>query len=365
MAEISVQSLQDLAVKCVGDFLNTNTPLNNLLAKEASERGLNSDQLQRAVECVNTLAFLKSAEVSGDKTIEFPVADYKEVIKLASLPESLLNPATHSPVSELDSFLQEKSASVKEADVEAALAYTRPELGQDQALLQLQKQAQINLRRLEDARGSAQVLASNLVKAAAEFKANPQALEILSASSLDDAGFKKIACLVFGEVKQRLDYAGFLTKSASVNPAESLAGMLKEAQDLVQEIATREDWAQRAETVQEELIKQAFLGTLAKGLGYGAAKTVMAPIKVVGKGLGMAGAGLANAAGRGINNVAAKTTLGSKLGLSIKNPSRAAKIGLGASAVVGGAAFDAMSFKPKVDPANDRSGSAWEALQGQ
>lgn len=87
MFELTPERLQVIAVKCVSQFITKQASLNEALSKEAQELELNSEQIKRAVETTNTLAYLRQLEGSSDRTSEFPVASYKEVIACMVMPE--------------------------------------------------------------------------------------------------------------------------------------------------------------------------------------------------------------------------------------------------------------------------------------
>lgn len=87
--ELNNDNLQNIAARCTAVFLNKQASLSEALAKEAMDLELNPDQIKRAIEATNTVAYLKQLEDSPDRTFEFPVADYKEVIAKMVLPEQV------------------------------------------------------------------------------------------------------------------------------------------------------------------------------------------------------------------------------------------------------------------------------------
>lgn len=380
MAQITVHELQEIAVQCTSDFFNKDIPLNTSLAKQASYRGLNSDQLQRAVEATNTLTYLKSIDVAKDRTSEFPVADYKEIVKIASIPESMLSP-TQGEI-EAVQIPVEKQASVAGDE----LAFTFPELTEGEKFLHLTKYAQINKRALERAEDDLEVTGLHLVKLAGEIKRNPQGLEHLSATSLEDASFEKVATLIFGKETKRLDFVSGMFKSAQISTAQSFVDMYKQAETLYKEIDYRIDASKK---IDEELEKLAFLGAAVKAVsktltgnslrinrvadvatrnttgavGRGLGSAVSGTVKTVATGVGKSVVGLATAGRNKLQNMAAGTKIGKELKIPEKPVSPTVTRNLKAATIIGGGALDASMYDRTVNPAKDMSGGVWENLQ--
>jgi hypothetical protein len=88
MTTITTEALKDYSVKVVEDFINNKTPLSEGIAKCASDMELNPEQTKRMVETTNTIAYLKLQKEASDKTMEFPLADYTQVMKHMCLPET-------------------------------------------------------------------------------------------------------------------------------------------------------------------------------------------------------------------------------------------------------------------------------------
>lgn len=86
MPEMSSDRLRDISVAVVEDFINNRTPLSEGLAKQAAANDLNCDQIQRCVEASNTIAHLKLLSVAEDRTFEFPLCKFAEVMEKAATP---------------------------------------------------------------------------------------------------------------------------------------------------------------------------------------------------------------------------------------------------------------------------------------
>lgn len=387
MATITIQDLQEIAVKATSDFFNESVPLNQSLAKQASDRGLNSEQLKRAVEATNTLTHLKSIEISQDRTSEFPVADYGQILKIASAPNLT---ATHEDTLPLDtSDFVEKTASSSED----ALAYTFPELSPQEVITHLYKQASANARALEDAKIELEITGMSMLKKIAGLRADQELIEHLSASSLTDNEFVKVATLITGGVVARKDFVSGMFKSAALNEVETFVGLYKQAQSLISEIKHRQDlddrWiAQKKSLLTKEAgllgtigsvvgkgvtkikstltstkVKSGIVERMATSVGSGATRFVTKPVRVAGNAAVNVTGKIAGLGAKKVNNAMAGTGLGKSVGLAEKPISPRAKNVARAGMVGGVALLDAQMFSPKVDPAKDRSGKVWDALQ--
>jgi hypothetical protein len=383
MAQITVHDLQNIAVDCTTQFFNNNTPLNESLAKQASDMGLNSDQLQRAVEATNTLTYLKGIEVSKDRTSEFPVADYQEIVKMASLPKSLRNnPVVSGGTTggvEKQATLNPTDSGKVVAEAESSLAYSFPELTPAEQRVHLTKYAQINSRALERAKDDLEITGLNLVKLAKEIKADPQGLEHLSATSLKDEDFVKVAGLVFGKEVKRLDFVSGMFKSAEISKAQSFVDMYKQAGTLYDEVQYR---IKADGQLREGLEKLAFMGAaikgvsrllgsaservatkVGKGIGSAVKGTATGTVKTVGTTVSKATSGIGGAIRNQAQNAFAKTGLGKELKVPTRITPPKVQAKIKGATVLAGAALDAGFYNRTIDPAKDMSGGVWETLQ--
>lgn len=81
-SKVSASDLISMGKRAAMDFLNNGTTLVDAVVKEASVRnGMTTEHVRRVVEVANSSAFTHSFEKrAGNKIIEFPVADPKEVL---------------------------------------------------------------------------------------------------------------------------------------------------------------------------------------------------------------------------------------------------------------------------------------------
>ena len=354
MSYFSVKDLQDIAVQVTSDFYNHNVSLSQGLAKQATFRELNPDQLKRAVEATNTLAYLKSVEGS-DRTSEFPLADYQEIMKIASLPD-ICNSI-------------EKTASIIEVsgDVEIkedrAIDFLSTLLPQEK-LLFLTKEASINRRALDDAKARAFHLTLDLEKAAHELSKTPFAVEGLSLAA-KDVQFTKLARLTFGaeNTPSRIDWVEDVKLNRDWKPAmqkaAALSDMLNLAQETVAEIEHRTG-----------LDKQAGLITnMAASVARKATSVLTSPFKYAGNKVAAGFSAGVDTAATKIQTGFAGTTMGKNMGVQpgVLKPSTvktlaSSKRTLAAGTLLGGAGLDAVSFKPHNDPSKNQGGDVWDAL---
>jgi hypothetical protein len=368
MPDISVSDLQAIAVDCTSRFLNEGVPLSTSLAKQASDRGLNLDQLQRAVEATNTLTHLKCLEVGNDRTHEFPVADTNQILKMACLPSAVDHEKTAQAAVSEGPLSLEKKAELAESLLLSAAPY---QMSKPEAYAWFQKQAAANERRLEDLRAEAITLPSRITKLAAEIALDPSALDKM-ASQYEGKDFNELCALTFGEVKPRPTYAEFLfTKSASsTDRVVELKGLVDRAKEVQAGITKCAALKKEA-----DLVKKAFaplLGSIARSIGGGLAggvskgmKLLTKPITATAKGAVKVINPFESGAIGGIKTRVANTAWGEKKGLTNMGPVKPLfnKKRLAAAGTVAGAAFDAASYSPSVDPAGDMSGSVWAATQ--
>lgn len=87
MPHMSSDQLRDISVSVVESFLNHKVPLSEGLAKQAALNDLNSEQIQRCVEASNTICHLALMGKAEDRTFEFPLCKFAEVMQHAAAPD--------------------------------------------------------------------------------------------------------------------------------------------------------------------------------------------------------------------------------------------------------------------------------------
>lgn len=393
MNAITNSDIQAIAVRCVSDYFNAGTPLSEGLAKEAQALDLNSDQLKRAVEATNTLTQLKSVQVNKDRTGEFTVANYDDIVKLAALEEPVKGLPSGGGEFPVEGDLT-KSAAV------STETYDLPVSGK---LELLRKCASQNRKQIDCLSDDLVVVTSELTKLAYELSTLPeQDLSLGLSSNLDESGFSKVASFL-GHTGQFKDYAKDLGLNSNANDlVVSLLELTKQASDIKAELAKRDLSELAAIEVEDSLLKQAGLvgnitaaarkaaqkivspvlskgapslkkaplpERISKGLTQAATRLVTAPVRGVAS--SVAGSmksslkAVGNFAESKVTNVATGTSLGKKVGIKPVGITKETtdtlaktKKRLIATGVVGAGALDAMAY----DPAP--SGNVWDKLQG-
>lgn len=85
--KFDAEIIRGYAVQAVTDFVANGVPLSQGIAKIASAQELNPEQIKRVVEASNTVAHLKMLQTNSDRTAEFPVANYENVLGSMVKPE--------------------------------------------------------------------------------------------------------------------------------------------------------------------------------------------------------------------------------------------------------------------------------------
>lgn len=73
-------TIRELSVHAVQQFVSNGTPLDTSIAEKAKALRLSEEQVRRVVEATNVIAFLKLREQAEDKTFEFEVSSFDGVM---------------------------------------------------------------------------------------------------------------------------------------------------------------------------------------------------------------------------------------------------------------------------------------------
>lgn len=330
MPFITTEQIQNISVRSVEMFLNEKIPLSQGLAKQASEMELNSEQIHRAVEATNSIAYLKILKMADDRTVEFPLCKYAEVMKAIVIPEDLMNKSA--------SFIAPLPNPAPTIEQEPYVPF---ELSYHEYKVYLTKMAMDNEKQLNNLKDREVTIIPELIKLSSVIKADNQGLEKL-ATIAEGKELSMLSSLVYGEVKA-VPHCGIF-KKAELAQAEKLQFLLKEAMVIRSEITEKQKLADRAELMKTAVFQQAgdAIGGVIGGTIGGAGKTI----------------------GKGISNSASNIykSLKSKVGLGA--PPVTKKFGIGK--VLGpaaGVAFDSALYKPGRDATTGASKDIWTALQ--
>lgn len=345
---ITSDQIRDLSVKAVEEFLNNKVPLSVGLAKQAAAAELNSEQIHRAVEATNSIAYLKILSLSDDRTVEFPLAKYAEVMTNVAIPTI------------------EKQASAQEGTgtcAPQAVAYAGPSLIEQEKLVYFIKEAAANKLALDNLEIESISVQDQLVKSAAAIKKDPAWMDKLACVTTEEE-FGPLAVLVSGGKQEYRDLKDLgLFKQAQLTQVGQFAGLYKQARQIVREMMERSEMQKRADEVnkaQRAMFRNpinAAAGSVAKGLGGAVGRVAAAPGKAVGAGM------------RGVKD-SFKTKLNDLAGGAKPNISQVGKA-TGSTAksfakgvmTLGGAAADAAFYNPGKESSTGRSNDVWDALQ--
>lgn len=377
--ELTPDMLRDLSVSVVEGFLNNRVPLSQGIAKQAAQLDLNPEQIQRAVETVNTITYLKGLQMTEDRTFEFPLAKHAEVMAAIALPDkeamnmagamcgdehsanaySLDGPETKPALGQGDSPNEYPEDDVQTAPEMAVDPYEQ-EMALREKVAIMRKEAAINDGRIARLKERELTIVPELLKTAKAVSSDPQFIEKL-AFVAPEQEYNAVCALVKNEVIQAPDYAkDLLFKEAEVKTVRKLAELYKEANELRLELEHRMEFQKKA----GELEKSAGLVTT---IGRVIGGAISAPVKMVGNGA----KALANRA-KVVGSTAAMNTAdrfesamtGKPLAPRATPPASAAfKRGVAATGLAASAGLDATMYTPGGN-ATGTSGDVWDALQG-
>jgi hypothetical protein len=245
--ETSPEQIKDLAVEIVKGFIDNKTPLNEGIAKCASEMELNPEQIKRVVETCNTVTYLTLQKEASDKTIEFPVADYTGVIGKMVVPTE----------GEGGYGGQVTAAEFKESmQKEAEVQETEPSVDLETARVLAMKEYRANRTILTKLAHDKAECLTDIGNLTAKIKKDGWAMEKL-AEVTDEETFKRVGHLI-GDTGKEL--RSFIFKQAELSEVAKLVELFKKANELVAESKKREELDKRA-------VLQAVSGALGGAIG--------------------------------------------------------------------------------------------------
>lgn len=262
--DMSVDFLKNVGAGIVAAFRTGQgaITLNEGIVKAASDSQLNAEQVARLVETVNQLAYLSGPHVSMNKTAEFAMANYDQVIDAIFTPPAIEKAASlyrrPNPLSLLaEPMVKEASEADYQFQLDPAEARKQAERaffsGRDQ--LKRMDLDEVNI-------------VEGLLKSAAVVQKDPDALNKIAAlAGGDNRKYGELCNLVFGHVKE-----------ASRNPVRSetellnvkhMADQLGFAKKASEDRKNLEDHLTKLaeEICPEGMNKEAFVGTLLRAAG--------------------------------------------------------------------------------------------------
>ena len=358
MPHMSSEQLRDLSIKVVEGFLNDKIPLSEGLAKQAAANDLNADQVQRCVEACNTISFLKIMGAAQDRTFEFPLCDYGDVMTKAAMPDMTKvasakkqgGASLNAAVEPLEKTASEESSekASEEASEEAGSQFSHKE-----QVFFMVKEAAANDRAVEDLECRSVQLVSELTKIASEISKDSAALDKI-ACVVEAGNVQAITSLVFGQPQAVPDFgagAEGMFKQAELKSVATLQDLYKQAKLVRDELNSRRELQKRAADLQDGMKKQAFLAGAAAGAG-----------RLLGSAAGSAAAGLGRLASAPLRSLGTDAANATKRALGKTAPPKSltekslmglGTIGLNSTMIDTHAGYSS----------SGRSRDVWEALQ--
>lgn len=356
MADISPETIRDISVKTVEDFLNNKVPLSQGLAKQAAAYDLNSEQVKRAVESTNNIAYLKILQLSDDRTVEFPLAKFAEVMAQATIPDNF----------------QEKIANVKTTQEavqieKTASAPVEYEMSEAETFVYFVKSAAANKQALEDLEWRTEAAKEELLNFSKTLQKDAAWMDKLACVTTEEE-FSQLSYLVAGSVQKYRNLKDLgLFKEAQLKDSGKFVGLFKQAQALVREQRERLELQKRADDFTSSMKKNFKANALNAGQ-----KAMEAPGHVVGRAIGSVASIPFQAASTAAKSV--KNSFKSNFSKAVEEGSGKA---MGAAKAVGATSgalgkglfnaanpvMDAALYDPGVDSTTGKSNDAWTALQ--
>lgn len=310
MPDITTDQLQSISIAAVENFLNDRVPLSQGIAKQASLHDLNSEQIQRTIEAANSITYLKLLKVAEDRTFEFPLAKYQEVLAAMVTPDFTKQASISSPG---DSALVKTASAVEPESSYSPYA----SMGRTEAYSMLTKLAAENSRALDVAKDNLYMAQYELEKAAAAFSKDPRANEKMQTiGSLE-------------KVASDVQLGSYIFKEGDLSVARKVVELEKTAAALTKEISERQTMMSKS---------AGLISSIGHGVGWLAAK----PFGMAAKGFG----GLVkNTVGGGIDavkGVSSKVTGKAAPGKVVRG------IGIGGASMAAlNTGTDALMYQPK------------------
>jgi hypothetical protein len=274
MPSLTPTQIRDAAIRAVEAFINDKVPLNAGVAKEAQSMDMNSEQVKRLVETVNTITYLKLLGMAKDRTFEFGLANYPDIMKILAVPE--LN-----DISELPSEEETPVEGVEKVASDATpVLYDMP---QHEKVLLMVKAAADNKVKLQQFKDDNERLRGDIEKSAANFRKDEKCLDKLASLAINDTEFQAVARLVTGNFQSRKEIPRGLFKYAELVEADNMVKLYKEAKQLVADTHKHVDMERRAANVQVALLKEALLDSAAAAATEAVTRTVLGAGKIIAK----------------------------------------------------------------------------------
>ena len=231
--ETNQDEIVKLASCVVESFINDKVPLNEGIAKCASENALNEDQLKRLIETSNSTAYLELMKTAQDRTFEFPVAEYSQVMVKVAFPQDLILDIASQRDPGKVSTGDGRSINKKDIGTEPRTRddeMLNKQASHDELLVLLSKQQINNKVALEKAAVDKQIICLEIDEAIRALRKDTYALEKLAEVS-EEAEFTTLQ--KFFHEKKALEQLVF--RDNELKTARNLVGLLKAAKEIIAE----------------------------------------------------------------------------------------------------------------------------------
>jgi hypothetical protein len=273
--EFSAENLKYMAAEVVTNYLAHKVPLSEAVASIASSSKLNPEQIKRLIEISNQVAYLKLLETASDRTFEFPLAKYEEVLTFLATPDENMKKEASLKPSPMDiavGKIDEEFEKVAQEEGDDIFSFLKSASKNDRVSM-LNKQVCRSKSELEKVACEEQVVARDLMYQAISFRKDEQFMDKIAMVLEDDeVTLTKISHLVFGK---KVDHCNEeLFYESDVEDAREYVALFKKAEELVSARKELEGQLERAEVV---LRKEAFVAPVVN-----AVKTIIPTVKSMG-----------------------------------------------------------------------------------
>lgn len=228
--DISPEYLRDSSVEVVRSYLKDKVPLTKTVLSIAIRDKLSSEQIKRVVETVNQVAYLKLLESAQDRTFEFPLASYDDIMAEILSPTEIIEEGIKMASAGPLNVFYEDNDLVKEAEEQVS------SMTNDERYTLMYREYCRATRELEKLAHEERELIDVLMTHAANLREEPELLEkVAYITDGDDLRVRMVSKLVYGHIKQASDENLFYEED--LKSSKKLLSLLKQAETLVEKQA--------------------------------------------------------------------------------------------------------------------------------
>ena len=259
--DITPEYLRDAAVQAVKEYASTKKPLTETVTAIALRDNLKPEQVKRVVETVNQVAYLNLLESAKDRTFEFPLASYDDIMTKILSPEEILEENVDpSPLQLMHKAAEEDEGLSKEASEVDPLA----SLSEQQRLKMLHTAYVGTLNEIEKLAHEEREMVDKILSHASKCREDEEFIEkVASLAEGDDTVTKKVSKLVYGQVKKASGEDLFYEED--LLDARKMVSLIKTAEELVERKKGLEKSAQQVQNYFSDKAKRAV--AVAKDIG--------------------------------------------------------------------------------------------------